>query len=61
MVKKKLNIIDTNNVNISATEPLQLTNVFLVPKLAINLVSGGQLVKEGNKVIFSYKCCIIQD
>lgn len=44
-----------NNLNIQPTEPLQLTNVFLVPN------SVGQLVEEGNKVIFSYNGCIIHD
>lgn len=30
--------------------PLRLSNVFLVPKLAANLIFVGQLVDEGNKV-----------
>ena len=44
-----------------ALGPFPLTNVFVSPHLATNLVSVGQLVENNYKVSFSSSGCIVQD
>lgn len=38
-----------------------ITDVLYVPDIDQNLLSVGQLVEKGFKVIFEDKCCLIKD
>ncbi|CAL9017369.1 unnamed protein product [Prunus brigantina] len=49
------------NNYIKITNALSLPDVFLIPKLSMNLLSVGQLCDLGLNVIFSSSGCIIQD
>ena len=63
-----LNIRTTNgstmsghNISSVSTSNLSVPRVFNVPDLSYNLVSVGQLVKLGYRIIFYYSRCIVQD
>ncbi|KAK2966046.1 hypothetical protein RJ640_001980 [Escallonia rubra] len=60
---EKMDIIGSDNISLSITPntSFHLSNVFLVPKLATNLISVGQLVDDDNIVSFSRDGCMIQD
>ncbi|KAK3043427.1 hypothetical protein RJ639_002006 [Escallonia herrerae] len=60
---EKMDIIGSDNISLSITPytPFHLSNVFLVHKLATNLIFVGQLMDDDNIVSFSRDGCMIQD
>ncbi|KAK3043428.1 hypothetical protein RJ639_002007 [Escallonia herrerae] len=60
---EKMDIIGSDNISLSITPytSFHFSNVFLVHKLATNLIFVGQLVDDDNIVSFSRDGCMIQD
>ena len=54
-------IMPITHIGTASTTSFSLSDTFYVPKLALNLVSIGQLVEQGIDVSFSITGCRLQD
>ena len=53
--------MDISHIGTISQSHLTASNVYLVPKLSLNLLSIGQLVEMGLIIIFSSNGCVIQN
>ena len=61
-----IHTVDGSKMNITHTSDifdpnLSISDAFLIPKLALNLISMGQLCELGLGVYFSHHGCLVQD